>query len=184
MAAERFTIKIPCKPYLKAFLEINCGDPVDLRYLPDLLEEFKRGLSRKPEHREKTNVVLYKDFVTIIIPSDMFYRYGWEMNKENLLDFNRAVERLVKFFMRQYIAVNSSLGLSVTKCIREFQNRFGFDESIWNFEALKKDWDRNGTKIELKSVKQLQGELNKILLANLSDIGTISKKLKKEYSNG
>jgi hypothetical protein len=181
--AERFTIKIPCKPYVKVFLEINGGDPVDLHHLPVLFKEFRRGLSKKPEHREKACVAVYSDSVTIIIPSDMFYRHGWELNKENLLDFNRVAEQQVKYFMRQYISFNNSMGVSVANSIREFQDKFGFTESIWNYEAIKKDFDRNGQITQMKTIKKLREEVIKILLDNLSDIGTVSKKLQKEYIN-
>ncbi len=182
--SNHFTIKIPCKAYVKAYLEINCGTPVDLTHLPDLLDEFRRGLSRKPEHRESTEAALCRDVVTIIIPNDMFYRYGWEMNRENILDFNRKIEMKVKFFMRQYVSVNKSFGVPVANCIREFQEGFGFTEPVWSYESIKKDFDRHGRVPELKIIRELKIEMNKILLDNLSDLGTISKKLKKDYANG
>ena len=183
MSSERFTIKIPCKPYVRVYLEINCGEPVNLKHLPILLKEFKRSLSKKPEHREKACVAVYPDTVSIIIPTDLFYRYGWEMNRENVLDFNRLVELQIKFFMRQYISVNNTLGISVANSIREFQERFGFNESIWAYESIKKDFDRNGKISELKLIKGLKGEIHKILLDNLSCLGTVSKKLKNEDAN-
>jgi hypothetical protein len=182
--SNHFTIKIPCKKYVKAYLENNCGTPVNLQHLPDILEEFRRGLARKPAHRESAELAACKDFVTIIIPPDMFYRYGWELNKENILDFNRKVEMKVKFFMRQYVAVNKSLGTPVANCIREFQEGFGFIEPVWSYESIKKDFDRHGRVPELKIIRELKMEMNKILLDNLSDLGTISKKLKKDYVYG
>jgi len=182
--AERFTIKIPCKSYVRVFLELNCGDPVDLRQLPGLFKEFKRGLSMKPEHRGKGDFPLnqaYNDSVTIIIPTDMFYRYGWELNKENLLDFNSAAEQQVKFFMRQYISINNSVGSKVADSIREFQSRFGFTEDIWNYESIKKDFDRNGKIVQLKLIKGVRKEVMEILLDNLSYLGIVTKKLSNEY---
>lgn len=182
--SNHFTIKLPCKAYVKAYLENNCGIPVNLVHLPDLLDEFRRGLARKPGHRESTDLAACREIVTIIIPPDMFYRYGWEMNKENILEFNRKIEMKVKFLMRQYIAVNHSLGTPVAICIREFQDGFGFPEPVWSFDSIKKDFDRHGRLPELKITKEIKHELNKILLANLSDLGTVSKKLKKENIYG
>lgn len=181
---NHFTIKIHCKKYVKAYLENNCGTPADLRLLPDLLQELRRCLQKKPEHLEKAEIAKWEETVTIIIPPDMFYRYGWEMNRENILDFNRKVEQKTKFFMRNYIAFNSSLGIPVTTCVREFQEKFGFHEEIWSFESIKKDFSRNGHKVELKTIRLLRAEINKILLDNLSEIGTISIKLKQEYCYG
>jgi hypothetical protein len=181
--AERFTIKIPCKKYVRTYLELNCGDPVDLSHLKGLFKEFKICLSKKPEHREKANVARYDDFVSIIIPTDMFYRFGWEMNKENLLDFNRAAEQQVKFFMRQFISINHNAGMSVAECIRNFQNKFGFTEMTWNYDSIKKDFDRNGKLYQLKTIKNLRKEVNEILLDNLAYVGTISKKFKNQCVN-
>lgn len=179
--SNHFTIKIPCKKYVKAYLENNCGTPVNLQHLPDLLEEFRRCLARKPAHRESAPLAEYRDVVTVIIPNDMFYRHGWEMNKENMLDFNRRVEMKVKCFMRLFVSVNNSLGEPVANCIREFQEKFGYPEPIWSYESIKKDFYRHGQLIQIKSIRTLKSKMNKILLDNLSDLGTISKKLKKEY---
>jgi hypothetical protein len=182
--SNHFTIKVPCKTYVKAYLETNCGAPADLQHLPAVLKEFKRALSRKPSHRESAELARYKDLVTIIIPSDIFYRCGWEMNKENILEFNRFIELKVKFNMRQYIALNNCLGQPVANCIREFQEGFGFPDYIWEYDSIKKDFDRNGRITDLKTLRDLKGELNKKLLANLSELGTISKKFKNEYIYG
>lgn len=181
---NHFSIEIPCKKYVKAYLEINCGTPVNLQHLPAVMEEFRRALCRKPEHRESAPVAEYKDKVKVIVPSDMFYRYGWEMNRENELDFNRKVEQQAKYFMRQYVSVNSSIGVPVAICIREFQEKFGFHEPIWSYESIKKDFDRHGKVPEMKTLRDLRAEINKILLDNLSELGTVSKKLKKEYADG
>ncbi len=179
---NRFTIKIPCKKYVKAYLENNCGCPADLKHLPDLREELRRCLSRKPEHIECKNVADYEDTVTVVISDDMFYRYGWEMNKENILDFNRKVESKVKFLMRQYVSLNYSLGVPVTDCIRNFQNEYGISEMHWPYQSIRKDFYRHGVR-RIKTLSQVKTEINKIFLENLSQLGTISRKLKKEMCN-
>jgi hypothetical protein len=184
LMSNHFTIKIPCKRYVKAYLENNCGTPVDLHHLPSMMEELKRGLSKKPEHMENKNLAEYDQNVTIIIPSDYFYRYGWELNKENILDFNRKAEMLAKFNMRQFILLNRGLGVPVSTCIREFQEMYDFPEQVWSSDSIKKDFDRHGEIAALKTVKELKQEINKILLGNLSDLGTISKKFKKECIYG
>ncbi len=181
---EPFTIKIHCKRYVKAYLEIMCGTPADLRNLPDLLQDLRNCLVKKPGHRENVDVARWPDTVTVIIPPDYFYRHGWEMNRENELDFNRKVEKKVKYTMRQFIALNRALGLPTSTCVREFQEKFGFYEPIWSFESIKKDFDRNGRTANLKTLVQLRKEMNKILLDNLSELGTISRKFIKDYCNG
>lgn len=176
-----FTVKIQCKRYVKAYLENHCGTPVDLRHLPDLQEEFVRCLSRKPAHREASELANWTESVTIIIPPDVFYRHGWELNKENILDFNRRAEQKAKFFMRQYVSFNNSIGVPVAICIREFQDKHGFPEPVWTYESIKKDFDRHGRVKKLNIIRELRVEINRILLDNLSELGTVSKKYIKEY---
>jgi hypothetical protein len=106
------------------------------------------------------------------------------MNKENILDFNHTVELKVKFFMRQYIAINNGLGTPLATCVKEFQNSFGFTEDIWTWDSIRKDFERNGEKCKTKTIKELRIELNRILMDNLSKHGVISKRLKKEYYAG
>lgn len=180
--ANHFTIKIKCKKYVKAYLEKNCGSPVNLQHLPYLLQEFRRYLSKEPESMEKADLTRYEETVTIIIPPDMFYRYGWEMDSMSQRNFGLEVERRVKFFMRQFIGASASLGVSVAECIREFQERFGFYEEIWSFETIKKDFDRNGSKIELPAIKTIRNELNRLLLSNLRNAGGISETFRKAKS--
>ena len=181
---NQFTIEINCKRYVKAYIETNCGAPAELKHLPDLYNEFIYCLQNIPRHRNACRIAQWQEKVTIIVPADVFYRYGWEMNKENELEFNKAAEHNIKFFMRQFISVNHALGIPVTICIKEFQELYGFEESIWPFESMKKDYERNRTQSMFNSMKFMKSEINKIFLENLSELGTISKKFKKEYVNG
>jgi hypothetical protein len=182
MDNENFTVPVPCKSYVKAFLENNCGTPANLKHLPDLYQTFIDCLANKPMHLESKEVAKWPDTVMVIIPSDVFYRYGWELNKTNLMDFNRAAALKVKFFMRQHIGINTAMGFPVAACIRDFQERFRFNEEVWPFDSIKKDFDRNGRKTGLRTIQELRKEINEIFLGNLSDLGTISKKFKKEFS--
>lgn len=178
----RFTITVPCKSYVKAFLESNCGSPVDLVHLPEVQGVFRLCLRTKPRHHESKAIGNYSAKVEISIPEDDFYRLGWEMNKENVVEFNKKVERQAKFFMRQYVIVNHAFRIPVATCIREFQDKYGFHEQIWSYEAIKKDFDRHAENTDLRSLREIRAEINKILLENLSDLGTISQKFKKEMS--
>ena len=179
------TLKIPCKRYVKAYLENHCGAPVNLQHLPELMEEFRRGLSKTPCHKESRKTRIgYEEEVSIIIPENFFYRYGWEMEDDNIRDFNRLLEAQVKYLMRQYVSLNHSMGIPVASCIRSFQSKFGFEEPIWSFESIKKDFDRNGLNYGMCLVKEFKCIIDKIFLSNLSEKGTVSKKFIKEYANG
>lgn len=181
--SDRFSLEIPCKKYVKAYLENNCGHPVNLQHIPELMEEFRRGLAKMPCHKDSKKPGLYEDSVTIIIPPNFFYRYGWELQQEHIRDLNRIIEIRVKFLMRQYVSLNHSMGVPIATCIREFQDKFGFPEPVWSYESIKKDYDRNGLNNSINILKNLKQEIDKIFLSNLSELGTVSKKFKKEVCN-
>lgn len=180
---DRFTIEVPCKRYVKTYIENNCGSPANLHLWPELRGEFRRCLKNKPWRRERDPVAKYPDTVTIIIPHDDFYRLGWELNTENILNFNRFAEVRIKMMMRQYIVVNNALGIPIAECIRNFQELFSFPESVWSYDAIKKDFDRNGQRVSFKPIREMRSAIKNIFLANLSELGTISTKLKKELIN-
>ncbi|MGA2406621.1 MAG: hypothetical protein ABSF81_07720 [Bacteroidales bacterium] len=177
---NHFSMSIPCKKFVKVFLENNCGDPVDLTHIPELHNEFRFWLKKKSQQSEilsEPTLTNYSDRVTLTLPLDWLYRYGSEINRRNIMKFNLDIERRLKLLMRQYVSLNNSFGVPIACCIREFQDKFEFPESIWIYESIKKEFNRHGEKVKLNTIQSLQSEINKILLKDLSDRGIISKKL-------
>lgn len=177
---NQFTIEIPCKSYVKVYLETNCGTPVDLQHLPDMQLLVTRNLKKKQDYRKTDLICNYEDKVTVEISSTIFYRYGWEITKEGIREINSFSEKKIKFIMRQYIFINHKLGQPVASCIRDFQQIFMFSEDVWSYETIKKDYDRHIKSNEMPKMKDLKQEINKILLSNLSELGTISKRFLKQ----
>jgi hypothetical protein len=177
---EHFTIDVPCKKYVKAYLETQCGTPADLSKMPDLLMELRRCLKGKPGELSKKGIANYTESVKIIIPTRVFYRDGWELNSQNVLEFNRYAEERVKFFMRNFVALGVFMGMSQTESIREFQDRFGFDEQSWSFDSIKKDFYRNQAAVET-SIREIRHRMKKIFLTNLSIKGTITPECANKY---
>lgn len=173
--AEQFTIKIPCKKYVKAYLESNCGKPINLKHLPEFNEDFRKMLSKETYKDETYPNTFFTDTMEIVITSDWFFRYGFSMSKRNILDFNIKVEHRIKATMRNFVLLNSSLGYPIAQCIREFQDRFNLPEPVWSFESIKKEYDRNGTKVKIKTIKVLREELNKILVNDLTNSGSLNE---------
>lgn len=182
--SNQFHIDVKVKPYVRQYLINNCGNPADLTLLPKVNEIFKK-LIRKPLLRfESLPLPADECYVRIVFSSDMFYRYGWEMTRSGMLQFNNEIERDIKFIMRTYIAQRAALGFTIAKCIRDFQDRFNFPEEVWSFDAIKKDMDRNTDSKRSDDVdnfiKQMDATLHRVFMKNLSCLGTISKKHRNE----
>jgi hypothetical protein len=181
---QKFTVSIPVKPYVKRFIEINYGMPADFTEDPHI-HKFFQELLRKPDSsydkKYPDTICTYTTETEVLISEHDFYRYGWELTKTNIVAFGRRFEDRAKAMMRSIIGVNIGLGLPINKSIEKFQDRFQFHEDIWKYEAIKKDFYRNG-QVELVDFdNEIFRKIEKIILRNLYDLGTISNKAKKHY---
>jgi len=183
---QKFTVSVPVKPYVKRFLEINYGSPVDLTKDQKALKSF-RALLRKPsvrfDYKYSDSIFYNKPEVEVYISEDDFYRYGWELTKTNIVAFNKYFEENAKFFMRTVIGIYTGIGLPLKNSIIKFQEKFGFDEDTWNYDSIKKDFYRKGYKFKIDYSDIIIQKIDKLFLENLSLKGTISHKLICSYEN-
>jgi len=184
--ADKFFIDVKVKPYVRQYLINNCGNPVDLTHLHKFNELFKK-LLRKPLLRFESLPLPSDDcYVRIVISQDIFYRYGWEMTRTSMMQFNGEIELEIKFIMRTWIANRAGLGFSLVHCIHDFQERFNFNEDVWSYETIKKDLTRNTSSKRSDDVdnflRSMDMKMHKLFVENLSVLGTISKRYKNELS--
>ena len=181
---QKFTIRIPVKPYVKRFLEINYAFPIEFTANPADHRVFQ-GLLHKPgTHRDKRigeQLLLYTEEVEVLISEHDFYRYGWELTRTNTVAFGKYFEKRAKTMMRSIIGIHVSLGMPINKSIEKFQERYRFDEDIWKYEAIKKDFFRNGRLERVDFEDEIFQKIEKIILHNLYDLGTIGKQVIKVY---
>ena len=85
--------------------------------------------------------------------------------------------------MRSFVGIYSGLGLPVFKSIDKFQSRFEFDEDVWRYEAIKKDFYRHGVKQKIDFDNEIFNKIEKIIMVNLYDSGTVSQQAVKQYEN-
>lgn len=147
MPAARFKVTIPCKPYVRRYVELLYGQPADLRECQDLYKLFRNAMQKPSTRRnnqyENQSLSTYSSFIEIYISQDDFYRYGWEMSLTNVVSFNKTIESTVKAFMLLSVAVYHSMGLSYHESIKRFQENFNMGEIHWPFESIKKYFYRN-----------------------------------------
>jgi len=181
---EKFVVTIPVKPYVKRFLSINYGEPIDFTSDPEV-NRFFQNLLRKPSvTRDKQypdQLFSYTEKVEVLISQHDFYRYGWELTRTDRIAFGKQFEDRAKCLMRSFVGVYVALGLPPFRSIAKFQERFQFDENSWQYETIKKDFYRNGMKDPLDFDNEIFNKIEKIVLHNLYELGTISKKAKIEY---
>lgn len=180
----QYIVTLPVKPYVKKFLEINYGEPVALKENKDLNNMFRHYLKKPCKRWENKYLDLstsYSSSVIILISEDDFYRYGWDISKTDTVAFNTEIQKRAKFMMRNLVNYYNSF-LCLNDAIRFFQDKYGFTEDIWSFDAIKKDLNRNTKPEKIDFKKEITEKIEKIVLGNLSDLGTISHQIAKTYA--
>ena len=179
-----FTLLLPTKPYVHQFLSQNYGNPADIS--ADLrLQNLLRRYLRKPSRRRhvpyaKLKLSKYSCESRIVITSDDFYRYGWELTRKDSIAFNRELENRAKFFMRNMVSLYSSF-MNLKDAILLFQENFNYPEDTWSYDSIRKDFDRHAGIPVTSFASQIIEKTESIFLGNLSELGTISPQLKKAY---
>ena len=182
----QFNVSVPVKPYVKRFLEINFGNPVDFRNYPRENEMFRRML-RKPdtavEHMYPGEMTKLTQQVEVFISEREFYRHGWELTKTDVVSFGKYFEKQTKFLMRSVVSTYVSFGMPIDRSIQEFQRRYQMEEEYWPFDSIQKDFYRMRKNEDLQLEEFAYQHLDKLIRINMSNVGIITpfgaKKLEK-----
>lgn len=182
--SDKFYVTVPVKPYVKQFLAINYGTPVDFTSDPHT-NHFFLTLLRKPntsyDKKYPEQLCTYTETVEVVISQHDFYKYGWELTRTDIVTFGKEFENRSKAMMRTFVGVYIALGLPAYKSISKFQERYDFGEMFWPFESIKKDFYRNGETEQIDFDGEIFNKIDKIILRNLSEKRTISKQAKIYY---
>lgn len=92
------TVKISCKPLVKAFLENNFGNPV---VIPDdhILNRVATAQLNKDNYRNN-QFTPYENCIELAISNNNFRYDGFSINEMNTQRFNSAVDNYIKTFYR------------------------------------------------------------------------------------
>lgn len=184
---EKFLVKIPCKSYVKRFMEINYGSPADLSKDKGLYLLFRSKLEKKSFRHEQIYNTLtfskYSDEIDIKISRDDFYRHGWELSKTDIVNLNQILEGRTKMLMYTVVGSLIAMGIPRIQSIDYFQEKYMFPEDIWPRDSIERDCKRNLEISKNVLASNLTEFIDKICLAKLSENRTILRKAKQEYEN-
>jgi hypothetical protein len=141
----KFNVTIPCKRYVKRFLENNYGNPVNFSKHPRENEMFRRMLKKPCKDQDrfyKKELSLHTVFIEVEISERDFYRHGWEVSKTDIVSFGKHFEKNAKWLMRTVVSTYASFGIPIHIAIYKFQLRFHMEEDYWPFDAIKQDFYR------------------------------------------
>jgi hypothetical protein len=173
----KFIAIIPVKPYVKRFLENNYGDPVDFKNYPSDNLRLKRMLTKPcfskdycyPDNFSKLSI-----YVSVVISSADYYRYGWQLSKTDIVSFNKYYETQAKIFMRMIVGNYIAFGTPRNKAIFKFQSTYNMNEDVWPFESIVKDLSRFKSFYELDFKNFAYDHLEKLITSTLIDSHTLA----------
>lgn len=136
------SIQLSCKKYVAHFLRQKHGhNPLMNKETSDGIF-FLNILGRQRNHREK-EFSSYGVEITVLISVYDFERYGGELTKTAMIDFNRFIERQLKQMFEAHMqALVDIAGFQQNAAIRLFQQKNGLTDEEWSFYALKKHYQR------------------------------------------
>lgn len=145
-------ITIPCKPYIKNFIEKSFGVPADLSLDDNINKTFLLLINRKTVRNKKRTSSpgygskVYRESVVIEVDEDSMPEDPNNISKKALQEFNLALESYIKTMARIFIFTCENFGMKRMEAIREFQDTFGFSNELFNEENILQDIKRNGAK--------------------------------------
>lgn len=177
-----FTVTLPCKPYVKCFIEQNYGKPVRFYRDKGLMVIVRLLLTRKDTKLDfrPINKGVYCDELNFQINENDFNHYGCILSNQAIMDLNKYFEDKVKNLMRSWCASQHAFGISAVDCVKAFQTKFGFPEHVWKFESIYKDCQRNNV-FEKETDRLLSEKIHKIILSQMSKNRTITQQAKFLY---
>jgi len=180
-----FSIQIPCKPYVKHYLNQSFGSPVNLYQVDNpFLPLLKLLLSNQKKDKypsRKLSAQIYSQSVSILLSEDDFLRVGFDLSRIGAIVFNKEVERSFKHMMHVIVAINFTFYGNLETAIDRFTLDFDIPEDTWPHESIRKDFMRHASVHRFNFKNTISENLTKVFLTQLSEIGTLGILTLKEY---
>lgn len=125
-----YTIKVPCKRYIKKYLNTIHGEHLKPNFKDDFGDSVITKLSSKPLVRisnSELNVYLrdLNDILCIKLPIDFFYRIDNKITNQHIYTLNRFFENTFKDDLYIFVNVSAAFGVQRAVAIESFCNRHG-----------------------------------------------------------
>lgn len=149
------TVKLPCKPYIRKFVEALYGNPVRADHSTNLgciinltLEKtiYENRQFRNPVHKD------IRDSISVLINHWQFQRLGFDFSNENILVINRILENSFEESLYQFVRNHVKEGVrfkGYKEAIEQFADSYGIEiEEDISYEGLKKKEARFRNKVD------------------------------------
>ncbi|MBQ8223961.1 MAG: hypothetical protein IJZ86_01160 [Bacteroides sp.] len=191
---DRFVCWIWVAPFVKQYLLTNYK--VEDSDWPELvnisqdreLDVLFRSRLVKQSHRYDKRIqggsYKYRNCkIALEITKSDFYQYGWSLSPTDESALSNALECRCRTMLLCFLSAAYMATPVLSECIRQFYEKFHFDEFSWPPDSIRRIWNRDKT-IDKSSLKiALNEKIHEIIIVQLFRNGTISQKGKELYEN-
>lgn len=142
-------VELPCKPWVANYLQMMYGNPVMMTRKSFLGKYFYRLLSDGDSENDKRTYGYiksnYPTLLRVTISERAFMRKGFVLTPTLNVEFNDAVEQLIKEHMLNFVFAAVKVGgTKKTDAYNAFVTEFKLNPEVFNLEFVKKNVERSG----------------------------------------
>ena len=191
---ERFVCWIWVAPFVRQYLLTNFKvDDPDWPELVNIssdktLDVLFRSRLVKQSHRydkriQSGNYKYRNCKIAIEISKSDFYQYGWSLSPTDESNLATALEVRCRTMLLTYLSVAYMITPVLSVCIRQFYEKFHFDEFSWPPDSIRRIWNRDKSIDKNNLITNINEKINEIIIVQLFKNGTISQQGKEAYEN-
>lgn len=192
---DRFVCWIWVAPFVKQYLLMNYKvDDPDWPELVNISEDkalnvLFRSRLVKQTHRydkrisESGNYRYRNCKIALEISKSDFYHFGWSLSPTDEAMLSNVLEMRCRTLLLTFLSAAYMVTPVLSVCIRQFYEKFHFDEFTWPPDSIRRIWNRDRS-IDKSALKtDMSEKINEIIIVQLFKNGTISQQGKKLYEN-
>lgn len=192
---ERYVCWINVAPFVKQYLLINFKvDDPDWPELVNInadrsLDLFFRLKLEKPSHRYDKRIDAHGNYryrcerIAIEITRSDFYQYGWSLSPTDEAMLCSVLEIRCRTMLMAFLSASYMVTPVLSECIKQFYQRFGYDEFTWPADSIRRIWNRDKTINKHTLKTSINNKIHDLIVVQLFNNGTISQRGKEQYEN-
>lgn len=153
--AKTYSVNIRTKRYLKKYLQylfngnfyLNRSDHHIKRFLFYLLER-----KQVPTYDLDNAKFACNDIITFKVGSDTLHRYGWDLPKKSVIEFNNYLEDHFREALHNYVCFRMAFNIKKKSAIEEFADVYNITPDDVDYDSLRKMEDRFRKKFHLERI--------------------------------
>ena len=144
-----FIVKLPCTPLVEHFLKTQYGTPCRLKGRSGVAKLFYRLLER-PSNKKSSMYSGYKNSIDVFITENDFERFGCELTRGDIMEFNNMVTDHIYELMSMSIVTQEEniKERTIKESIFWWCDYFDFPQEVLSFDAAKKAYYRYRQRLE------------------------------------